>query len=100
MENVAHMISSDEAIVLQAYAKAIPVLKRAIANANGDFRKINFAAAREDWLTMLSPEELTVIVEYEATSTEQADRRRVTSDMTEYLRRLGCWNPPEATPLH
>ena len=94
------MISSDEAIVLQAYAKAIPVLKQAIAKANGDFRKINFAAAREHWLTILSPEEFAVIVDYEAASRERAVRGWITSDMTEYLRRLGCWNPPEATPLH
>jgi hypothetical protein len=93
-------MTSDEAIVLQAYAKAIPVLKQAIEEAKGDFRKVNFAAAREHWLTMLSPEEFAVIVNYEAASKEQGEVGRITYDMTEYLRRLGCWNPPEVTSLH
>jgi hypothetical protein len=36
--DVVHMtMTSDEAIVLQAYAKAIPVLKQAIEEAKGDF---------------------------------------------------------------
>jgi hypothetical protein len=92
-------VTADEATILQAYAKAVPALKCAIEMADGDFRKIDFAAIRERWLTMLSPRELTAIAEYEAVTEGQQDADRITADMTDYLRQLGCRNPPKPT-LH
>jgi hypothetical protein len=93
-------VTVDEATILRAYAKAVPVLKQAIEMADGDFRKIDFAAVRERWLTVLSRRELTAIAEYEAITEEREDLDRVTADTTEYLRQLGCRNPSKPTTLH
>lgn len=86
-------MNGDDPVVLQAYKKAIPELKRAVRAAGGDFYEIDFVALQEHWLATLSAEE-RVALEADCVATAAADLEKVTPDVVQFLLSLGCWNPP------
>lgn len=90
----------DEDTLQRAYAKAHVALEEAICAAGGDYRNIDFEAIRRAWLRGLTVQERVAIEDDEESFRQRGGFDRMPAELPRYLRRLGCWNPPQPNWLN